>query len=82
MLLNTLRIVTFRNHIFYHASTVIFVIYMLLIPMPQKLIPNFHVICPNFKTSVSPCIVISNLLRIDLVSIHGEKNTVTFSRPT
>ena len=60
MLLNTLRIVSFKNHIFYHG-TAIFVICILLtalhihhIPIfHEKIyIPNFHVISPNFKTSV------------------------------
>ena len=69
MLLNTLRIVTFKKHIFYHASTEIFVIYIpftalhihhipifhgniYFFPCHQGLIPNFHVICTNIKTSV------------------------------
>ena len=32
MLLNILRIVTFEKHIFYHASTAVSVIYILLLP--------------------------------------------------
>ena len=42
MLLHTLRIVILKNHIFYHASTAIFVIYILFIALHIHHIPIFH----------------------------------------
>ena len=51
--------------------------------MPQGLIPNFHVICPNFKTSVFSVQMNTNKssqTELRNFDFSAEKNKVTISK--